>query len=437
MKLSSFLLTASVGVNLALGYSWWIGRSDPMTGYAVASSSSSPPAAQNAAISGARPAAGSIAALVDGETVRDVSGLIGRLHSGDLVAAAAELRAAGLSEDSVTFLAEAALGRRTRDKIKDLWLSEEETPYWLRSSPSATQRQRQQAMMAVWREQNETARALNLDWKSHHFGQNKLPFSDEKQALVERIDQDFQELTQQVHGEANGVMLPRDVEKLRYLEAEHRKDLADVLTPEELDAWDARRSQTAQTLRWNLGAFEPTESEFRQLVQLQRQFDEQWRHLQWGGGGADDWTKRNEAEKTLREQIKEALGAERYADYRLGTDHEYRQLAHLERRLELPQGTARSINALRAQIGEESKRIANDRALSYEQKTAALKALAQRARGTIETQLGPEGSAYYTRSGGRWLTELGNGRFFTVDAESNRYTTSSVPRPPQKAPPKS
>lgn len=435
MKRSPLLLTVSVGVNLALGYAWWTGRSDPSAGYAPTASSPAVLAAQNVATS--RPHPGSLAALVDGETVRDVSDLIVRLSSGDLVAAAAELRAAGLSEDSVKFLAEAALVRRMREKTKDVWQQEEETPYWLPANARG-QSKPQQALQALWRETHEIARALGLDQTAYTFGRAKLPFSAEKEALVDRIETDFQELTQEVWRAADGVTLPSDTEKFRYLEEEHRKDLAAVLTPEELDAWEVRRSQTAQQMRWNLGAFAPTEEEFKQLVRLQDGFDREWRHADMSGAAPDDWDRRRAAEKALQDQIVSALGEERYAEYRLGTNHEYRQLASLERRLQLAPGTARSVFNLRAEISDKSKRIAEDTQLSYEQKDAALKALAERTRATVETQLGAEGSAYYQRTNGHWLKELGNnGHYVTFDAASGSVSFVTLPRPPKKAPPKS
>ena len=69
------------------------------------------------------------------------------------------------------------------------------------------------------------------DYQSRRYGD--LP--REKIDQLQRIEEDYNELRNQVNTAAKGLILPEDREKLALLETEKRADFAKILSPQELE----------------------------------------------------------------------------------------------------------------------------------------------------------------------------------------------------------
>jgi hypothetical protein len=135
----------------------------------------------------------------------------------------------------------------------------------------------------------------------------------EKIATLQRITEDYRDLSNQVSLDSRGITLAEDREKQALLKAEQRADIARLLTSEELDEYDLRSSPTASQLRSRLAAFEPREQEFRALYKIYATLD-----ITFEAGAElspERRRERTEAEQQLAPKIEAALGAQRYADY--------------------------------------------------------------------------------------------------------------------------
>lgn len=115
---------------------------------------------------------------------------------------------------------------------------------------------------------------------------------------------------------------------------------------------------------------------------------------------------RNEAEKNLTTQIKNALTPDRAAEYDRANDYNYRRTAQLVTRLELPPETLNNLYAVQKEF--ELRRNDVYRASpNAAERTAQLTALQQEAITRVTPLLG--NAAYvdtYKQYGGSWLQNL-------------------------------
>lgn len=330
--------------------------------------------------------------------------LVGRLQTGDLTTELNELRRLGLPEDTIKTLAEGAIMRRFREGMAAL-KQDGNISYWQGGYTSTKeQRENQRKKMQLVRDLSEQMRLAGIRWDLLSDYADESILSADKAQLVARIKQDHDEMRSQIHMEAQGLMLERDQEKLRFLNEEYEKDLAAALTPQELEEWNLRNSNTARQLQSQLAHMQPTEQEFRQIHRLQSVFDETWSYENRGGN--IDWQKRSEAEKAMKAEIAALLGPERYADYTKSTDHEFGTLSNLEYRLELPAGTADRLYAMHAESDAAAKAIRENKQLSKDDQKAALKTLADKITADMTSALGQEGFDAYRNQGGRWIEQL-------------------------------
>lgn len=184
-------------------------------------------------------------------------------------------------------------------------------------------------------------------------------------------------------------------------------EFATVLTPEELEHYDLRTSNTANNLRYRLDTFDASEAEFLTLYRLQRAFDEQYSFT--GTSTPEQSRLRGEASRQLDERIAAALGSVRYADYQRSTDHNFQQANLLVARLGLPPATASSLYSVQKEFEER-------RNTAYRSSTPATRdelpkqmaALQQEATAKIATVLGGNTTAVeaYKQHGGSWLMNM-------------------------------
>lgn len=228
---------------------------------------------------------------------------------------------------------------------------------------------------------------------------------DQMAAIRERYD----ELRQDLYGTGfRGTLTPTERDKMNALEKAMHQEFASVLAPAELENYDLRTSNTANSLRYSLSNFGASEAEFRALYRLQSTFDEQHRYT--GGTMSQDQQRaRSDAQRKLSEDIAAALGAERYADYQRASDYNFRQTSQLVSRLNLPPETATTLYAVQKNIEERRNAIYRDSTPeSRSQMTQKLTVLAAEATTRVNAILGGNQTATtaYKQYGGSWLTNM-------------------------------
>jgi hypothetical protein len=255
------------------------------------------------------------------------------------------------------------------------------------------------------------------DYPEREYGflpQDKL---ERVQALAEQYD----ELEEDLYTRARGVLVDADREELRRMQRQRRDELAAILTPEELEEYELRRSDTADNLRSSLGAFQPSEEEFREIFRLQRAFD-----LQFAQGfdnrdpAAMEIQARGsyQAAQALNNELAKTLGAERFAQYQRSQDGEYRALLQVTDRFDLPADVASRVYNMKQAAEAIKAQVESNPNLTDEQRSQTIASITRQTTRSVTDALGKDVYDEYANNGGQWLDQLGE-----IDP-------SRVPRPP-------
>ena len=226
--------------------------------------------------------------------------------------------------------------------------------------------------------------------------------SNTKIQQIEAIRKDYDELAARVREQGKGLVLKADREQLRLLEAERRRDLEAVLSPEELLEYDLRASPTANNVRNRLAYFEPTEEEYRALTKLQLELDRQYGLNNLSGAEQD---RRRAAEKDLLPRIQSVLTPDRYEDYRVTIDGMFWETLAFTGPYNLDSSAAKAIVALKQSTWKRIEELDQAR-LTPDQRTSALRVLEQEVENQLTTRLGAEIAANYKRASPSWMNRL-------------------------------
>lgn len=322
------------------------------------------------------------------------------------------LRRSGFPPEVVRGLVNERVRTRYEPRFRELAAKKSETPYWrsnwynydddvaLRAEGRALYREVQSVIQKLLGEEDELPSAFERENRRRRYGD--LPSG--KVTNLEAINRDYTDISAQVREHAKGVILAEDREKLAFLEKEKRADLADILSPEELAEYDRRNSPSAAEIRGKLKFFDASEDEYNRLYQAQRDFDALYGRDNLSG---EQSARRKAALPELTEKLKQALGPERYAEYEIVTDSNYRDTRDLLGSIGVPAGTARELVVLHRATNRQTQAIRNDPSLTVEQRASQLALLQQTATekviATIGTKNLPDYQKNYT---GGWLKKI-------------------------------
>jgi hypothetical protein len=356
------------------------------------------------------------------------------LFSDDLPTLVARLRAAGFSPTFVRAILDTRLNATFAARAKALGATVAETPFWQFGAVNGkTEAQLNMEVNQIYRDRGKLLRELlgediyanrGADVRTvqqKRFG--NLP--PEKIELVQRIADDYSELTGQVRAAMRGVTLPEDREELALLQREKHADLVAALTPAELDDYEMHTSPVTSQLREAFDWMDATDDEFRTIYRIEQPKSDVLYPM--SDQGQDAWQQRSVVQKQINGELKEALGDARFADLMRATNWEFKQLARNAEAENIPPATAVSAFNLRDSVTAESTRIYDDTTQTTDQKRAALLALAQNTKAQLISTLGPDVGNEYVNSAG-WLNEIGQGQAVTLGgADGNSWSSRSLP----------
>jgi hypothetical protein len=209
------------------------------------------------------------------------------------------------------------------------------------------------------------------DYHAFEVAFNFLP-SDKRDA-VQLLQEKYWQDSDALSAKYGSTRSPQFAADSRQLKDSLRQDLAKLLTPAELEDYDLRTSPTAQQLSANLSTyFHPTEDEFRQIYRAQTAYETAVANLAATTAAnaqpvdpADPAAvaqqraaqrqalndARSAARTQMNDQIKTALGDDRYTDYQRSQDRTYDMLARLGTRYGLPQETVMQAYDLQKSFG--------------------------------------------------------------------------------------
>jgi hypothetical protein len=387
VKTTSAVLALSLAANVALA------------GYLALKSPAAPPAtAAPATANAARPS----------RETRDGDALRAALASGDVAA----LEAAGLSSEVARQLVLGRAMSRYAERMRALQPGGGDGKWWKNRSLAGASREQ---LAAARREFGEAVSSLlGDDLPGFNGDSGSLSFLPAaKRDALRRITQDYDEMMAKFS--ASGIQLPSDREKLKLLRAERDRDIAALLSPAELAEYELRTSPAAATVRARYGDAIESEDDFRKIFALQKAFDEKYpREALTGRISPELLQQRAAADRQLQDDLRAALGDEKYAALRRASDSDLRNVDSLAQRLNLPPDTTTQVATAREAFAAESQRINSDTSVPLPQRRQQIQELAARARSQLAQTLGAEaGEAYAQRA--PWVSMLQSGMAYSTN----------------------
>jgi hypothetical protein len=363
------------------------------------------------------------------------------------------LRAFGCPEETIkdiiiTDIAKTYARRRaeiqTRAGAYRFWQTSESGALGDVSDPKVTEE-----LAALDREQRELVRELlGVDFdvemakysSDHDYEQLAYGFlAPEKREQVSELQARYEQLEQQIYERSKGLLLDADQTALQQLQKQREAEMAQLLTPEELEEYQLRLSPTASSLRAQLHGFNPSEEEFRKVFRLQKTFDDQFNT---GFHTTDEaqTAAQEQAQQALNEELRKTLGSQRFGEYQRAQDSDYKALVQFAERFEASPNLAARVYDMKMQAEQQKVRLETDPNLTPEQRAQTLAAVARETERSVAQLMGGANSQLwqaYQRTGNQWIRELGNSEFVAqADSEPQpQVVTPPLPFPLAFPPP--
>lgn len=243
---------------------------------------------------------------------------------------------------------------------------------------------------------------VDLNDGSNNSSDPRLSFlSRTKADEFRRLENKYADQAERIVTASDGLMTPEERDALEALRRQKAAEIVSLLTPEEKFEYDLRNSPLAQRLRNELGAFEPSEAEFRAIYQAQTTKQNTEMAAPSGhDSNADD-------QAFSEEQLKSALGADRYAEYQRSKDSDYQCLLKIADRYNLSRDTAVQVFDIKQRVEAQCAEVMADPQYTSEQKQAWLKTVRDQVGSTVGGILGDKGFSVYHDYAGSWLDKLG------------------------------
>ena len=244
----------------------------------------------------------------------------------------------------------------------------------------------------------ETLRAVHTrDYELFEAAFNSVPAG--KREAVRQIQENYWQMSDATSDKFNGVRSPPYLEEYKRNNAERRNQLASVLSPQQLEDYELRTSSTANQLASQLSGFNPSPEEFRNIARIRKAIDEPF-------GGAltigntelsQDGQASAQRQKEANDQIRAALGEERFAEYERNQDYNYRRLASLGERYNIPQESVLKAYGIQRSANERFQKIGMDGALANDQRQEAYRAAQAEVAASLNEVLGEKASKAFSR----------------------------------------
>jgi len=222
---------------------------------------------------------------------------------------------------------------------------------------------------------------------------------DVKRDQVRAIQENYWAQSDDIKQRTMGYLEPEDRDEFVRIKNERREALAKVLSPNELQDFELKTSETANTLRSRLKGFDITDEEFRKVFDYVQPLDERY---SLGRRNPDPVSEeftaaRTKAEKDVQEYVRSVVGDDRYAEYQRAQDPVYRTISEAGAEAGLSKESVVQVYQAQQQLQQDSQRILQDVTLSPEQRAQALNELGVQGQQQLQQILGDKGAQLLQR----------------------------------------
>jgi hypothetical protein len=309
-----------------------------------------------------------------------------QIESADYPTFISNLRAIGCPEATIRDIIVADVNQLfARRRATEVVTSEQQ---WWRADPNpALDRDAAKALKALELDRRKLlSTLLGPDWESSYYpypaAANNRPLdgpvlgllsAQAKQAIYDIQSRSAEQMQEYLNEMQTAAKKP-DPAELARLRLQMREELSQVLTPEQLEEYLLRYSESAASLRSQTRGIDTTPEEFRALFRTYDPIDQQLQ-LVAQSTEPDDIKRRAELEQQREEAFKQSLDPQRYEQYKFGEDPLYRDLQNQARAAGAPPEKIIPLYEVSRATDLESERIRNDTTLTSEQKLVALEAV--------------------------------------------------------------
>jgi hypothetical protein len=200
------------------------------------------------------------------------------------------------------------------------------------------------------------------------------------------------------------LMTEADLQRATAERARQRAEIAGLLSTQELEELDLRKSETAERLRQELRGFGASEAEFRQLFRVRRAY-EATLAANTDVRDPNVLAVRIEAERRFAEEVRAALGEQRYGEYQRARDQDYQNALQLTQFYSLPEDVATRVYELKRDVDARTSAITANTALSESRRRELLAQIQGDTERTLQNLFGKEVLAEYRRNNRWWMLE--------------------------------
>jgi len=343
------------------------------------------------------------------------------LESEDYQKYIAALRGFGVPERTIRDIIMADVQKVYRPKLAALrGKRESRTNFWenrnfFGPTSGLTKAQREQ-LSALQKEQNEVVKGLlgknvyreiakdagQPDWTERTLG----PIPEELRDKVGEMTERFQQATSDLYAKADGYIDQDTQADLKTLRGKFKAELATVLTPQQLEEYELRNSDTANQMRWQLSPFEPNEKEFRAIFDYKQALEDlnpqRFPFEDSPRPSAEEMKARQQKQKDLEDALADTLGADRAKEFKMLDQWEYRNLADSG----VSKEALLKVAEMKQQAESAAAEVRRDKSLSADQRTQALQAVRTETEKSLAELIGERRAKAYAGNGGYWLRNI-------------------------------
>ena len=204
----------------------------------------------------------------------------------------------------------------------------------------------------------------------------------ETKSAIDRIESNARRVRAQAEETARQEGRTVDPGQLDDLQQDLRRQLASVLTPEQLEEYLLRYSQTADEMRDELRGYGANADEFRRIFRARDSFEQQLAALNPSDPGTP--ARRAQLERAREEAIRQAIGPERFAFYQVSQSPLFRQAQEQAEQNGAPPEKVVPLFRIHQAVQDEIARLRADQTLTADQKLIAIAAVQQQQQNSID-----------------------------------------------------
>ncbi|HEY1172412.1 MAG TPA: hypothetical protein VGH19_13675 [Verrucomicrobiae bacterium] len=240
------------------------------------------------------------------------------------------------------------------------------------------------------------------------YDSNVYPFMNTREtAAIRDVWADFKDRETQAQQKYGGYHGPEAREEMHRLALERDEAASKALTPQQKEEWMLRVSHVANLMRSSIGAFEPSEQEFRALYKVE--YDQYLKigpYAYMGSMDPDDaagLALKQETQQAKEAAIRQLLGEARYQEYAMVQSRDFQDMYRFAQSSGLGKEAATQVYQIKQALDTELAQLRSNTALDPLQRSEASNGLYTKTAESVKQVLGETAYKRYESSYGGWV----------------------------------